>query len=120
MILLRYNNKFRREPLRPNIEFSSLTVNICKQRIFRLIDLAHEIIGVKVAQNTWHKLLDERQHATESSHIASTKEAVADDTACSLAPLSKKCVTAHQNYTEFISVWSVVAELRGWSRVALR
>ena len=58
-----------------------LTVNICMQRIFRLIDLAHEITGVKVAQKTWHKLLDDRQHATESSHIAPTKEAVADDTA---------------------------------------
>ena len=59
--------------------------------------LTHEITGVKVAQKkgkqtfypklakreekTWHKLLDDRQHATESSHIASTKEAVADDTA---------------------------------------
>ena len=30
-----------------------LTVNICKQRIFKLIDLAQEIIGVKVAQKTW-------------------------------------------------------------------
>ena len=48
-----------------------LTVNICKQRIFKLIDLAQEIIGVKVAPKTWHKLLGE----------ASTKEAVADDTA---------------------------------------
>ena len=32
--------------------------------------MAQEIIGVKVAQKTWHKLLDD----------ASTKEAVADDT----------------------------------------
>ena len=40
--------------------------------------MAHEITGVKVAQKTWHKLLDERQHATESSHIASTKEIVED------------------------------------------
>ena len=64
-----------------------LTVNTCKQRIFKLIDLAQEIIGVKVAQKkgkqtvslklakkekkTWHKLLDD----------ASTEEAVADDTA---------------------------------------
>ena len=48
-----------------------LTVNICKQQSFKLIDLAHEITGVKVAQKTWHKLLDD----------ASTKEAVADDTA---------------------------------------
>ena len=48
-----------------------LKVNICKQRIFKLIDLAHEITGVEVAQTTWHKLLDD----------ASTKEAVADDTA---------------------------------------
>ena len=57
------------------------TVSICKQRIFRLIDLAREITGVKVAQKTWHKLLDERQLETESSHIASTKEIVEDDTA---------------------------------------
>ena len=56
-----------------------LTVNICKQRIFKLIE--HEITGVKVAQKTWQKLLDDRQHATESSHIATTKEVVADDTA---------------------------------------
>ena len=48
-----------------------LTVDILKQRIFKLIDLAHEITGVKVAQKTWHKLLDD----------ASTKEAVADNTA---------------------------------------
>ena len=32
----------------------------------------------------------------------------------------KKCVTAHQNHTEFHSVSSVVAERRGWERVALR
>ena len=57
------------------------TVCICTQQIFKLIDLAHEITGVKVAQKTWHKLLDERQHGTESSHIASTKEIVEDDTA---------------------------------------
>ena len=58
-----------------------------KQRIFKLTGMAHEITGVKVAQKkgkqtvslkiakkdekTWHKLLDD----------ASTKEAVADDTA---------------------------------------
>ena len=47
------------------------TVNTCKQQIFKLIDLAHEITGAKVAQKTWHKLLDD----------ASTKGAVADDTA---------------------------------------
>ena len=40
--------------------------------------MAHEITGVKVAQKIWHKLLDDRQHATESSHMASTKEVVAD------------------------------------------
>ena len=33
------------------------------------------------AQKTWHKLLDERQYATESSQIGSTKEIVEDDTA---------------------------------------
>ena len=48
-----------------------LAVSICKQRVFKIIDLAHEIIGFKVAQKTWHKMLDD----------ASTKEAVADDTA---------------------------------------
>ena len=59
--------------------------------------MAHEITGVNVAQKkgkqtvslklakreekTWPKLLDDRQHATESSHIASTKEIAEDDTA---------------------------------------
>ena len=51
--------------------FFNLTVTICTQQIIKLIDLAHEIPGVKVAQKTWHKLLDD----------APTKEAVADDTA---------------------------------------
>ena len=46
------------------------TVSVCTQQIFKLIDLAHEITSVKVAQKTWHKLLDEREHGTESSHIA--------------------------------------------------
>ena len=55
-----------------------LTANICKQRIFRLIDLAHEITGVKVVQKTWHKLLDDRQHASERSHIAAMKEVAAN------------------------------------------
>ena len=66
-----------------------LTVNIFNQRIFKLVDLAHEITGVKVVQKkgkqtvslklakkekkTWHKLLDDD----------STKEVVADDTASS-------------------------------------
>ena len=51
--------------------FFILTKTVCTQQILNLIDLAHEIPGVKVAQKTWHKLLDD----------ASTKEAVADDTA---------------------------------------
>ena len=38
----------------------------------------------------------------------------------SLAPLFKKCVTAHKITLSFISVSSVVAERRGWSRVVLR
>ena len=50
----------------------NLTVTVCTQQIFKLIDLAHEIPGVKVAQKTWHKLLEDS---------SSTKEAVADDTA---------------------------------------
>ena len=51
--------------------FFNLTITICTQQFFKLIDLAHEISGVKVAQKTWRKLLED----------ASTKEAVADDTA---------------------------------------
>ena len=51
--------------------FFNLTVTVCTQQISQLIDLAHEIPSVKVAQKTWHKLVDD----------ASTKEAVADDTA---------------------------------------
>ena len=54
-----------------NQRFFNLTVTVCTQQFFKLIDLAHEIPGVKVAQKTWHKLLED----------ASTKEAVADDTA---------------------------------------
>ena len=54
--------------------------------------MAHEITGVKVAQKTWHKFLDDRQHATESSHIAPTKEAVADDTANSNTDITS-CVS---------------------------
>ena len=105
MSSLRYNDKFRREPPRPEHQWDDRsggdadkdvqgeaitkycwsegkkTVSICKQRMFKLTGLAHEIAGVKVAQKTWHKLLDERQHATESSHIASTKEIVEDNTA---------------------------------------
>ena len=52
-------------------EIFNLTVIVCTQQIFKLIDLAHEIPGVKVVQKTTHKLLDD----------ASTKEAVANDTA---------------------------------------
>ena len=52
-----------------NVSLTITSVN--KQRIFKLIGLAHEITGVNVAQKTWHKLLND----------ASTKEAVADDTA---------------------------------------
>ena len=68
--------------------------------------LAHEITGVKVApkkgkqtvslklakreEKIWHKLLDDRQHATESSHIASTKEVVADDTANSNTDMTSR------------------------------
>ena len=51
--------------------FFNLTITVRTQQIVKLIDLAHEIPGVKVAQKTWHKLLED----------ASTKEAVADDTA---------------------------------------
>ena len=53
--------------------FFNLTITACKQQIFKLVDLLHEIPGVKVAQKTWHNLLED----------ASTKEAVADVTAIS-------------------------------------
>ena len=43
--------------------FFNLTLTVCTHQSFKLIDLAHEIPGVKVAQKTWP-----------------TKEAVADDT----------------------------------------
>ena len=39
-----------------------------------------------------HKLLDDRQHATESLHIAPTKEAVADETASSNTDITS-CVS---------------------------
>ena len=52
--------------------FFNLTIIVCTQQIFSLIDLAHEIPGVKVAQKTWHKLLND---------ASTTKDAVADDTA---------------------------------------
>ena len=75
-------------------------------RIFTFTGLSHEITGVQVAQKkgkqtfypklakreekTWHKLLDDRQHATESAHIASTTEAVADDTANSNTSITSR------------------------------
>ena len=73
---IQYNDKVADETVvvqrqvSPRTTFK-LTVNMCKQRIFKLLDLAQEITGVKVAQKSWHKLLDD----------ASTKEAFADDTA---------------------------------------
>ena len=51
--------------------FFTLTITVCTLHFLKIIDLAHEIPGVNVAQKTWHKLLDD----------ASTKEAVADDAA---------------------------------------
>ena len=87
---------FKAESGKTNVSLTIASV-AGKQRIFTLTGLAHEITGVKVAQKkgkqtfypklakreekTWHKMLDDRLHATESSHIASTKEVVADDTA---------------------------------------
>ena len=82
--LLRYSDKFRREPLRPNTEFFKLTVNICRQQLFKLIDLAHEITVVKVAKKTGHKfartMLQRRRQSrmtprteTRISHLVSAK-----------------------------------------------
>ena len=89
------DDAFKVEKGKTNVSLTIASV-AGKQRIFKLTGLAHEITGVKDAkkkrkqtvslklakreEKTWHKLLDDRQHATESSHIASTKEVVADDT----------------------------------------
>ena len=90
------DDAFKVESGKTNVSLTIASV-AGRQRIFKLTGLAHEITGVKVAQQkgkqkvslklakreekTWHKLLDDRQHATESSHIAPTKEVVADYTA---------------------------------------
>ena len=87
---------FKAESDKTNVSLTIASV-AGKRRIFKLTGLAHEITGVEVAQQKgkqkvslklakreekiWHKLLVDRQHETESSHIASTNEAVADDTA---------------------------------------
>ena len=70
MLQIQYTDKVADESVAVQREVSLRTIET-KHRIFKLIDLAHEITGVKVAQKTWHMLLDD----------ASTKEAVADNTA---------------------------------------
>ena len=88
---------FKAESGKTNVSLTIASV-AGKQRIFKLTGLAHEITGVKVAQKkgkktvslklakkekkTWHKLL----------HDASTKEAVADDTANSNTDITS-CVS---------------------------
>ena len=88
------DDAFKVESDKTNVSLTIASV-AGKQRIFKLVGLAHEIAGIKVDQKkgkqsvslklakmeekTWHKLLDDRQHATESSHIVST-EVVVDDT----------------------------------------
>ena len=90
------DDAFKVESDKTNVSLALASV-AGKQRIFKLTGLAHETTGVKVAHKkgkqtvslklskrevkTWHKLLDVRQHATESSHIAPTKEVAADDAA---------------------------------------
>ena len=46
----------------------------------------------KREEKTWHKLLDDHQHATGSSHIPSTKEVVADDTANSNTDITSRVI----------------------------
>ena len=86
---------FKAESGKTNVSLTIASV-AGKQRIFTLTGLAHEITGVKVAQKkgkqtvslklakkekkTWHKLLGE----------ASTKEAVADDTANSNTSITSR------------------------------
>ena len=86
---------FRVESGKTNVSLTIASV-AGKQRIFKLIGLAHEITGVNVAQKkgkqtvslklakkeekTWHKLLND----------ASTKEAVADDTASSNTSITSR------------------------------
>ena len=95
------DDAFKVESGKTNVSFTIASV-AGKQRIFKLTGLAHEITGVKVAQkngkqtvslklakkekNTWHKLLD----------VASTKEAVADDTA-----------NSNSNITSFVNQTSL-------------
>ena len=87
-----------------------------KQRIFTLTGLAHEITGVKVAQKrgkqtvslklakkekkTWHKLLGE----------ASTKEAVADDTAKSITSITSRSAERTANNRGVSSIRSFRSE----------
>ena len=88
------DDAFKVESGKTNVSLTIASV-AGKQRIFKLTGLTHEITGVKVAQKkgkrtklakkeekTWHKLLDD----------ASTKEAVADDTASSNTDITS-CVS---------------------------
>ena len=77
------DDAFKVESDKTNVSLTIASV-AGKQRIFKLTGLAHEITGVKIAQKkgkqtvslklakreekTWHKLLDDRLHATESTH----------------------------------------------------
>ena len=89
------DDAFKAESGKTNVSLTIASV-ADKQRIFTLTGMAHEITGVKVAQKngkqtvslklakkekkTWHKLLDD----------ASTKEAVADDTANSNTSITSR------------------------------
>ena len=98
------DDAFKVESDKTNVSLTIASV-AGKQRIFKLTGLVHETTGVKVAQKkgnqtvslklvkeekTWHKLLDDRQHATQSSTHCLTKEAVADDTARSNTDITSR------------------------------
>ena len=110
------DDAFKVESDKTNVSLTIASV-AGEQRIFKLTGLAHEITCVKVAQKTekqtvslklakreektWHKLLDDRQHATESSQIASTKEAVANDTANNnTSTTSRVCQTTLSDFSK--------------------
>ena len=78
--------------------FFNLTITVRTQQFVKLVDLAHKIPGVKVAQKTWHKLLEDD----------STKEAVADDTANSNSlthsPSQSWSKTKRSGFEESVSI----------------
>ena len=79
MILLRYSERFCREPRGPNIEFSSWRWTLT-QRFLSPLTWRTRSLASRLPRRLGTSCSTLLQHATESSHIASTKEIVEDDT----------------------------------------